>query len=157
MGERGPAPKPTALKRLQGNPGKRALPKGEPRPAAGKVPTAPRWLSEEAKKEWRRIAPRLWRVGLLTEVDGIGLGMLCEALAQYVAAKAQLERDGMLARSDKGNLYQHPAVGMMTSARGDVFKWAREFGMTPASRSRIALESPKEEESLADLLFGGVE
>ena len=158
MGERGPAPKPTALKVLQGNPGKRALPKGEPRPAAGKVPTAPRWLAEEAKREWRRLAGRLWRVGLLTEVDGIGLGMLCEAFAQYCEAKRMVEEEGMLARSDKGNLYQHPAVGLMTSARGDVFRWAREFGMTPSSRSRIDLGVDEgEEENIADMLFRMVE
>ncbi len=157
MGARGPAPKPTALRVLQGNPGKRALPAGEPRPGKKeRAPNAPRWLSEEARKEWRRIAPRLWQVGLLTEVDELALGMLCEAFVQYVTAKARLEQDGMLARSDKGNLYQHPSVALMTGARADVLRWAREFGMTPAARSRISIDAGGEEPSLADLLFEAV-
>lgn len=157
MGARGPAPKPTVVKILQGNPGKRALPKGEPVPAAGKMPAAPRWMSLEAKREWRRIAPRLHKVGLLTEVDGLSLAMLCEAFAQYVEAKVVVEREGMLAMSDKGNTYQHPAVSLMTGARSEMLKWAREFGMTPSARSRISLDGQGEQEpSLADLLFEAV-
>ncbi len=36
MGQRGPAPKPTALRILEGNPGKRPLNASEPRPRAGR-------------------------------------------------------------------------------------------------------------------------
>lgn len=157
MGARGPAPTPTALNKLRGNPGKRPLPKGEPMPAtADRVPSAPRWLSEEARAEWKRLAPRLHAVGLLTDVDGLALAMLCEAFAQYVEAKGLVEREGMMAVSDKGNTYQHPAVGLMNSARNELLKWTREFGMTPSARSRINVETSGEEPSLADLLFEAV-
>jgi len=115
-------------------------------------------LGEEARREWRRIAPLLHRAGLLAEVDGTALGMLCEALAMYHEAKRVLAvgGEGLIVVSDKGNTYQHPAVGLMNSARADVLRWAREFGMTPAARSRISVESVGEEESLADLLFEAV-
>ena len=156
MGTTGPTPKPTALKVLQGNPGKRALPKGEPKPAAGRLPSAPRWLSDEAKREWKRLAPRLHAVGLLTEVDGLALAMLCEAFAQYMAAKTVVDSEGMLLVSEKGNSYQHPAAGLMTQARGELMKWAREFGMTPSARTRIVVDTGSEEPSLADLLFEAV-
>jgi len=156
MGITGPKPKPTALKVLQGNPGKRALPKGEPKPDAERLPSAPRWLSDEARREWKRIAPRLHRLGLLTELDGLALAMLCETLAQYVAAKEIVEREGLLAVSDKGNSYQNPATGLMTQARGELLKWAREFGMTPSARSRIVVDTESAEPSLADLLFEAV-
>lgn len=149
----GRMPTPTAIKVLRGNPGKRALPKGEPRPARGdRAPSAPRWLSEEARAEWRRLAPRLHAVGLLTEVDTQALGLLCEAFAQYVAAKAVVDREGMLLMSEKGNAYQHPATGLMTQARGELMKWAREFGMTPSARTRIVVDTESAEPSLADLL-----
>lgn len=155
MGARGPAAKPTRIRELQGNPGKRKLPKGEPRPSVkDRVPSAPRWLSKEAKGEWRRIAPLLHRTGLLTEVDGVALGMMCEALAVYHQAKEAMGGEGLIVVSDKGNSYQHPALGIMNSARADVLRWAREFGMTPAARSRISLEGGGEQEpSLADVLF----
>ena len=156
MGTTGPTPKPTALKVLQGNPGKRALPKGEPKPDSGRLPSAPRWLSDEAKREWKRLAPRLHAVGLLTEVDGLALAMLCEAFAQYMAAKTVVDSEGMLLVSEKGNSYQHPAAGLMTQARGELMKWAREFGMTPAARSRISVQAADDAPTLADMLFEAV-
>ena len=86
----------------------------------------------------------------------MGAAMLCEAFAQYVEAKGLVEREGMMAVSDKGNTYQHPAVGLMNSARNALLKWAREFGMTPSARSRINVEASGDEPSLADLLFQAV-
>lgn len=68
MGRRGPAPKPTELKRLQGNPGKRRLNDSEPRPVAT-LPRCPSHLTGEAKAEWRRVARGLYEAGLLTQVD----------------------------------------------------------------------------------------
>ena len=156
MGIRGPAPKPTAVKILQGKPGHRPLPANEPKPDSGRLPSAPRWLSDEAKREWKRIAPRLHAVGLLTEVDGLALAMLCEAFAQYMAAKAVVDREGLLLVSEKGNSYQHPAAGLMTQARGELLKWAREFGMTPSARSRISVQAAEDAPTLADMLFEAV-
>lgn len=154
MGARGPAPLPTAVKQLRGNPGKRKLNEKEPRP--GGKPSAPRWMTAEAKRQWRRLAPQLHAAGLLTELDGLGLAMLCEAVGQYIEGKELVEREGAVAISDNGNVYQHPAVGLMKSARAEILKWAREFGMTPSARSRISVEGAGEEASLADILFGEV-
>ena len=47
--------KPTAIKKLEGNPGKRKLNTKEPVPVKG-MPTCPEWLLPEAKKEWDRLA-----------------------------------------------------------------------------------------------------
>lgn len=155
MGQRGPAPLPTAVKKLRGNPGKRKLNSKEPRPAA-RVPSAPRWLSAGAKREYRKVAKLLLGAGLMTEIDGVALGMMCEALDVYQRAKVAMGEDEVIIMSDKGNMYQHPAVGVMSSARADVLRWTREFGMTPSARSRIAIDTGGEEPSLADLLFSEV-
>lgn len=68
MGTRGRKPKPTAIKVLEGNPGKRPLNANEPKPEK-KSPKCPSWLEPEAKKEWRRMAKVLERLGVLTEID----------------------------------------------------------------------------------------
>ena len=47
----GRKPKPTAIKELEGNPGKRKLNKKEPKPEKG-MPVCPEWLLPEAKAEW---------------------------------------------------------------------------------------------------------
>lgn len=150
MGRRGPAPRPTRLTELAGNPGKRALnsQEAQPRPAA-KLPQAPRWLSEEAKAQWRRIARPLYECGLLTQVDQLALALLCEAFATFMAARAEVEREGMIAISERGGSYQHPAVSIMNSSRKELLTWLREFGMTPSARSRIRVEQG--EDAMDDL------
>ena len=51
MGRRGPPPKPTRIRLLQGNPSKRPINKREPKPPDGS-PRCPAWLSPEAKRTW---------------------------------------------------------------------------------------------------------
>lgn len=51
----GRKPKPTAVKKLEGNPGKRKLNTKESVPAKG-MPECPDWLMPEAKKEWEHLA-----------------------------------------------------------------------------------------------------
>lgn len=63
----GRKPKPTAVKKLEGNPGKRKLNTKEPVPAKG-MPACPDWLMPEAKKEWERLAKLMNQMGVLTEV-----------------------------------------------------------------------------------------
>ena len=54
----GRKPKPTAPKKLEGNPGKRKLNTKEPVPEKG-MPDCPKWLLPEAKEEWRRLCQKL--------------------------------------------------------------------------------------------------
>ena len=63
MATRGRKPTPTAIKELEGNPGKRPLNTKEPKPAK-KAPSCPKWLEPEAKKEWRRLAKQMEQFGL---------------------------------------------------------------------------------------------
>ena len=58
----GRKPKPTALKKLEGNPGKRKLNTKEPMPGKG-MPDCPKWLLPEAKKEWERLCVKLSEIG----------------------------------------------------------------------------------------------
>ena len=51
----GRKPKPTALKKLEGNPGKRKLNTKEPIPAKG-MPNCPEWLLPEQQTPWVGIA-----------------------------------------------------------------------------------------------------
>ena len=65
LAQRGRKPKPTAVKQLEGNPGKRQLNANEPKPAA-RAPSCPKWLEDDAKKEWRRLAKQMEQLGILT-------------------------------------------------------------------------------------------
>ena len=69
MATRGRKPKPTALKVLEGNPGRRPLNKNEPKPKGKKKLQCPSYFNAEAKKEWRRLSKVLIEMGVLTEFD----------------------------------------------------------------------------------------
>src|SRR5688572_3138073 len=64
----GRRPLPTAMKVLRGNAGKRPLNEQEPQPRVA-MPACPPHLSDEAKREWRRMGRRLAALGLVTEID----------------------------------------------------------------------------------------
>lgn len=74
MATRGRKPKPTAIKELEGNPGKRPLNANEPRPER-KAPRCPAWLDTEAKREWRRMGKVLEQMGMLyfNGVDSVSI------------------------------------------------------------------------------------
>lgn len=155
------AAKPTALRAMQGNPGKRALNAREPRPEQGAMPQAPRWLKAAARREWRRVARMLYNAGLLTQVDKAVLAMYCQAYGRMVEAEKELEQGmsgGEVILSDRGNLYINPWLNVATAAAKDVLRLAQELGMTPAARSRVQVERPRQKtlaEMLAEDLFVG--
>lgn len=139
----GPPPKPTGLKRLTGNPGKRALPKHEPKPRAGR-PACPSWLPAEARREWRRIVPELEAMGVLTRADGSALMGYCLAVADVRAAQEVLDSEGTTYTTASGYVAQRPEVSMKRQALAQMKAFLTEFGLTPASRTRITA-TPKTE------------
>lgn len=95
MATRGRKPKPTALKVLEGNPGKRPLNKNEPQPER-KAPRCPSWLEPEAKKEWKRMAKTLETIGVLTQVDKAAFAGYCQAYARWKEAEEFLSKHGTI-------------------------------------------------------------
>lgn len=89
----GRKPKPTAVKKLEGNPGKRKLNKNEPVPAKG-MPTCPDWLMPEAKKEWERLAELMNQMGVLTEVDMAAFAAYCQSYARWKEAQEHITAGG---------------------------------------------------------------
>ncbi len=143
---RGRKPKPTYLKLLTGNPGKRPLNEREPQPRPEpEIPVAPLELSAEARAEWDRVAGELSRLGTLTLVDRAALAAYSQAYGRWIQAERSIaemaQRDqltgGLMIKTTNGNAIQNPLVGMANRAMSDMVRYAAEFGMTPSSRSRI--------------------
>lgn len=156
----GRKPKPTHLKLVTGNPGKRSLPKAEARVAL-QLPSPPPHLSDEAKVEWGRVSEELYKVGLLSGVDRAALAAYCQSYARWVQAEQAIakmaERDqltgGLMIKTTNGNAIQNPLVGTANKAAADMVRYAAEFGMTPSARSRINAEPPEGEEDRAASYF----
>lgn len=149
---RGRKPKPTAVKELEGNPGKRALNKKEPKPAAG-VPVCPPHLKGAARTEWNRLVAELSEMKLLAKADRAELALCCSAWAMYVKACGKIEKEGEVIISDKGGMYQNPWVAIRNRSMEQAHKYYTEFGLTPSSRARVKVDSPTDEEELENMLF----
>ena len=141
----GRKPLPTALKVLRGNPGKRPLNMGEakPTPDTGNVS---RWMDAEAKAEWRRVVTELRRMGLLTIVDRAALEAYCQTYARWRWAEDAIRVQGHVYFTATGFWKERPEVGIAERALNLMKAYMVEFGMTPSSRSRISLPTPKQAE-----------
>src|SRR5262245_58686562 len=129
----GPPLKPTHLKVIEGNPGKRALSKNEPKPAIEK-PSLPQHLSAEAKKEWRRIVRELLKLGVVTKIDRAALAAYCEAWATWKCALEKLAVEEKVIKAPSGYPVLNPLVTIANKAAEHMHKFLVEFRMTPASR-----------------------
>ena len=114
----GRKPTPTAMKLLAGNPGKRPLNRREPKPTLG-VPPCPKWLSLEARKEWRWVVKELAQAGVLARIDRTMLAVYCHLVAEFVQAAAKGE-------------------SVIPSKVAQIRALASEFGLTPSSRARLS-------------------
>lgn len=92
MGARGPKPKPTELKELEGTARKDRAAPNQPRPKV-KIPSAPAWLGPDAKAEWRRVTKQLAALKMIAELDRTTLGLYCQALQEYLDAVRALEAE----------------------------------------------------------------
>lgn len=135
MGRPGPIPTPTELKKLRGNPGKRPLPT-EVEPPAVRAPSMPKGLPPEAQMFWKRYAPDLAKLGLLTRVDTATLQMA--ATHWWVCQRAMEELTsggGQLMREDEdGVLRKHPLLQVLRDNSGAFLRYVAQFGMSPSAR-----------------------
>jgi len=135
---RGRKPKPTRLKVIAGNPGKRALNRREPNPAIS-VPECPAELSPAAQVEWQRLVDELAELNMLTNLDRVALATYCEAYSLWREAIAAVRRYGTMVKSPSGYPMQSPYLAIANKQAEIMMRIASEFGLTPASRSRIAV------------------
>ena len=140
---RGRKPTPTALRVLRGNPRKRPVNAREPKPAPLAAIDPPTWLDGDAQAEWRRLAPLLSRLGVLTETDADALAAYCEAWTTWKQATQKMRRDGLVVEG-KGGAFVSPYVKIAHQSLALMRAFLTEFGMTPSSRARIhtATEAP---------------
>jgi len=149
----GRRPKPTHLRLLQGNPGKRPLNQNEPKPPAA-IPEPPEHLSEIALKEWNRMSELLLKLGLLTLIDRTAFAAYCTLYARWVEAEEALKKTGSVVRAPSGYPMLSPYYTVSNQCLQQMRAYLTEFGLTPASRSRISIGGLNQDDPLEDFLFG---
>lgn len=148
MGRRGPPKKPAAIHERQGTfrPDRHA---GGLVP--GSIPEKPPQLSERAGAEWDRLAAQMAAAGLLNDRFLMAFAAYCECVAEYWHHKKTIADEDYTATTIKGNVIQHPAVGMMGKCLDRMVKLERELGLTPASATGLSPGSAEEEDPLERL------
>lgn len=155
----GPPPKPTKLKQLEGNPSRRLLNENEPDPIPI-IPTCPKFIKGAARREWTRIVPELYQLGLLTKIDRTALAGYCQCYGRWYEAEEQINELGRLSKdklkflykTTNENLVMNPLLSVANKAMEQMHKFLIEFGMTPASRSRIIVKANESDDPLDKLL-----
>jgi len=139
--------KPTNLKIIQGTFRKDRATPNEPKPNIN-IPSPPDHLSKEALIEWDRITPILYNLGLLSDLDMVALAAYCQAYGRWTQAEMELKGSGIIIKTQNGNVIQNPLVGIANQAMIQTHKFLVEFGLTPASRSKVSAN--KQDDKKAD-------
>lgn len=150
MGARGPKPTPEALKALTGARIRMAADLGEGvNPPVG-APAMPRHLVGPARTEWKRIAPLLVDLGLLTQLDRAALTMYCEAWGEVVLLSSQIvverkasaasgrpETDALWRTLPSGIARPTVLVKLRDEAVARCERFLSHFGLSPSQRARV--------------------
>ena len=127
----------------------------------------PKYIERDpvAREEWDRVVEELVDNRLLTRANLGIFGAYCAAFAEWMHAADEVEKDGRWLEvpivNKKGDIVgsrksAHPGISQAQKARIEMRLHAQEFGMTPASATKVQAEPPAEEKNtdFADLIAG---
>jgi P27 family predicted phage terminase small subunit len=142
---RGRKPRPTHLRVVEGNRGRRPLNQREPRPV-GDLLEAPDWFGAEQAAMWAHAiasAPR----GLLKKLDRdlmVAWCVACDIHRQATISQRKLNEAGggqaLLARTPEGHFVQSPYLPIINRQATLMKAIASELGFSPTSRARIEID-----------------
>ncbi len=105
----------------------------------------PSWLSKNAKKEWRRVVPELFDVGLATGLDQALLVAYCEEYATMIECAAYIQEQGGIVKYLEGKNSQTAMhASALASSRKFIKAVSAKFKLTPTSRADLALGRKKD-------------
>jgi P27 family predicted phage terminase small subunit len=145
---RGRKPLPTHLKLFEGNAGKRAINRNEPKPA-GDLFEAPGGLPAAALPFWTQAiaaAPK----GLLKNLDLRVLAIWSIAAWLHSEAAKQVATSATVIQTKSGEIMQHPSLSILNKQAMIMLKAAAEMGFTPSSRTRVKTDGGEGERNPFD-------
>lgn len=139
----GRRPKPTAQKKLAGNPGKRAINHDEPQFSALTNVDVPEWIQEYkyASEYWQWYCPLLCAEQILTAVDLHNLECFCMAYQRMREAEKQVSELGIVVEGSQGGYVKNPALTAVNEAKRQISSFGALLGLDPSSRTRLTGKS----------------
>lgn len=150
---KGPKKKPAKLEILHGQPGKRPINDWE-LTVPIEIPPCPKDLDETAKKEWERVTPQLYRLGMIADIDLAVLAGYCHSFSQFVESAKKLKATGFLVKAPSGYPIVNPLLSINNEAKRQMLKYAQELGLSIIQRSRIKITGSGKEEDEFEKFLG---
>lgn len=140
---RGRKPKPTKLRELNGNAGKRPLNKDEPQFTEILAVEPPEWLSEMAVQMWQTVVPELLANKILTVADLHNVEAFCMAYSRWREAENDVKMNGITIQTE-ATVIKNPAVTVANEALRQMVQFGSLLGLDPSSRTRLIGGTKKE-------------
>ncbi len=142
--------KPSKIKELSGNPGKRKISKSEPRPFG--TPQAPAGMSKPAQAVWQRLTVAM-PAGVFTGADVFLLSAYCEAVAAHQTATRMIARQTNEVKGSTGQAKPNPWFSEQRAAATQIAQLGAKLGLDPVSRQQINTDSTETDtEGFGDLI-----
>lgn len=146
---RGRPAKPTAVKRAEGNPGRRPL--NEKEPSAGKRPKKPRGLDKISSRFWDEFCEMAQDMGVLDRADALAIELMARAYAEWRACDEFCKgHNGGFYTSKTASggqiMRQFPQMAAGADAWRRLRSMLGEFGLTPSARVRLGGPGEQEDE-----------
>jgi P27 family predicted phage terminase small subunit len=113
-------------------------------------------LSTKAKKHWPFVRNVLQKLPVSTEADVVAIQRLVETYAEVRDLQALLEKEDRFywAETKTGSIMRaHPAVAALSDADRRLRALLTDFGLTPASRSKVKGDTDgKQEDPLQEFI-----
>lgn len=133
MGRR---PKSTAQKKLEGNPGHRALNPDEPIAKVG-LPPPPDFLRAEEKRFYRKLGDQLVAEKRMAIVYQPTFVVLVQAWGRVAQASRELKKAKPIVKTSTGYPIQNPWYAILSKSQATMMKAADALGITPTSQSKV--------------------
>ena len=145
---------PSAISIVHGS--RRPLNSPEPSsPALKRMPPAPGFLDDEGKRVWSAEGRRFIKAGLLTALDLSMFGSWCIWYSKRDAASRAVNQSGVVVKANGvGNPYINPYMSVISMCSKAMHQIEIEFGLSPASRSKVRSLNPAQQSLFDDLLDG---
>ena len=150
---KGRRPKPTALKKLAGNPGGRPLNENEPKFSNITNVEPPEWLGDLAVDMWHTVMPELLANKVLTVPDLHNVEAFCMSYQRWRQAEEEVNKHGIIIETKQGDGKKNPAFTIINEAKTQMMKYGALLGLDPSSRTRLRGEAQDKQPSnpFADL------
>ena len=127
-------------------------------PIPDNLPNPPTILKRYGRRAWWYYGSLLIEAGLFTSADKLALEMLCKAYERWIDSELEVLQSGTVLKSEStGGLYHNPHLNIANKAFEQIRSLLKEFGLTPAERTRVAaIGSNPKEDDLASLLFSDI-